>query len=348
MEHEKYINNLIINKQIIGLNTCIVHDNIKTIKAYGLKSIVPKEEPTNTETLYDIASLTKVVTTLPIICRLIDNKEINFNTKINYILNNFKYDDVTIYDLLVHQSGLPSTINMNNKEQSKESLINEIYKLDKSYKTGTNIVYSDIGYILLGLIIEKLYNNSFDKVANKEVFITLNMNNTLFNPTNKDICAPTEYKDSTHKDVYQGIVHDWKCRMMEGISGHAGVFTTANDIGNYMKMVLNNGYYNNKQYISEELINIWYKTLVYEKDSNRYRSLCWIKGTNKVVIKEKNDNTISFHGYTGTSISLDRENNIGICLLSNSVHPLRNNREKLKKLRPTITDKIYDDYINNN
>ena len=135
---------------------------------------------------------------------------------------------------------------------------------------------------------------------------------------------------------------------MEGISGHAGVFTTANDIGNYMKMALNKGYYNNKQYISEELINIWYKTLEYEKDSNRYRSLCWIKGNNKYVIKQKNDNIISFHGFTGTSISLDRENNIGICLLSNSIHPLRENREKLKALRPTITDKIYDDYINNN
>ena len=348
MEHEKYINNLIINKQIIGLNTCIIHDDMKIVKASGLKSIIPKKELTDNKTLYDIASLTKVVTTLPIICRLIDNKEINFNTKANSILKNLKYDDITIYDMLVHQSGLPSSINMNNKEQSKESLIKEIYKLDKSYKTGSKIVYSDIGYILLGLLIEEIYNKSFDKVANEEVFMPLNMNNTTFNPNNKENCAPTEYKDSTHTEVYQGIVHDWKSRMMEGISGHAGVFTTANDIGNYMKMALNKGYYNNKQYISEELINIWYKTLEYEKDSNRYRSLCWIKGNNKYVIKQKNDNIISFHGFTGTSISLDREDNIGICLLSNSVHPLRENREKLKTLRPTITDKIYDDYINNN
>ena len=72
--------------------------------------------------------------------------------------------------------------------------------------------------------------------------------NQIINPTNKDNCAPTEYTDSTHTNVYQGIVHDWKCRMMEGISGHAGVFTTANDIGNYMKMTLNNGYYNNNQF----------------------------------------------------------------------------------------------------
>ena len=85
MEHEKYINNLIINKQIIGLNTCIIHDDMKIVKASGLKSIIPKKELTDNKTLYDIASLTKVVTTLPIICRLIDNKEIFiwFLTSIN-------------------------------------------------------------------------------------------------------------------------------------------------------------------------------------------------------------------------------------------------------------------------
>ena len=345
MKHENYIKNLIINNQIIGLNTCVVHDGLKITKAFGLKSVFPNEEVAKTSTLYDVASLTKVLTIVPIICKLVDSKEISFDTKLKSILPEFKYDDITIYDILVHQSGLPSSINMKDKEQSRESLINEIIKLDKSYKTGTNVEYSDIAYILLQLGLENMYQKSLDKIAKEEVFNTLNMHKTEYNPINISNCAPTEFKSASQKEVFQGIVHDWKARMMDGVAGHAGVFSTGRDIGNFMQMVLNNGYYNGKQYLSEEIIDLWYKTLVYEKDADRFRSLCWIRGNNKFIINEKNDHIISFHGFAGPSISLDRKNNIGICLMSNSVHPLRENKDKLNAVRPIITDMIYDDYI---
>lgn len=346
MKHEEYIKNLIVNKQIVGLTSCILCRDLKLEKAYGYKSIIKPEELTSISTLYDVASLTKVLTVLPIISRLIDNKEISFNTKVKSIIPEFKYDDITIYDMLVHQSGLPSTLNMNGKEQSRESLIEEIFKLDKTYKTGSDVIYSDIGYILLGILIEKLYGESFDKIAKNEVFNPLDMKDTMYNPSDKNRCAPTEYKDSSHTEVYQGIVHDWKSRMMNGVAGHAGVFSTASDIGNFIEMALNNGIFNNKEFISKEIIDMWYETLVYESSKNRYRSLCWIKGYNKIIINAKNDNTISFNGFAGPSISLDRDNNIGICLMANSVHPIRENRTILNTVRPIITDLIYEDYIN--
>ena len=348
ISYENYINNLIINEQIVGLNTCIVHDGFKFTKAYGLKSIVPKMEKANTNTLYDVASLTKVLTILPIICRLIDNKTICFDTKVKSILSEFKYDDVTIYDMLVHQSGLPASIDMKDKTQNKENIIAEILKLNKVYNTGEDIVYSDVAYILLGLALERLYGQPLDKISTEEVFKPLEMNNTTYNPINVTDCAPTEYKDNNCIEVFQGVVHDWKSRIMDGVAGNAGVFATASDIGNFMEMALNKGYYNNKQYISEEIIDMWYKTLVYESKAERYRSLCWIKGNNKFVINKKNNDIISFHGFSGPSISLDRLNNIGICLMSNGVHPLRENKDKLNAARPIITDKIYDDYIGSN
>ena len=345
MIHDNYINDLVVNKRIVGLNMCVVHDELKITKCYGLKSFVPYEETAKKSTLYDVASLTKVLTVLPIICKLIDAKEITFDTKVKSIIPEFKHGDITVYDMLVHQSGLPSSVNMKDKEQSRESMIGEILKLDKSYKTGTDVVYSDIAYIILGLALEKIYGNSLDVVAKEEVFKLLGMNKTAYNPSNTNDCAPTEYTDASKKEVFKGTVHDWKARMMNGVAGHAGVFSTASDIGNFMKMVLNNGYYNNKQYLSEELINMWYKTLVYEKKADRYRSLCWIRGNNKFIIDEKNDDIISFHGFSGPSISLDRKNNIGICLMSNGVHPLRENKDKLNAVRPIITDKIYADYV---
>lgn len=343
MSHKDYINNLIVNKKIYGLNVCVVYEK-KEIEAYGFKSVVPNVEIATTDTLYDVASLTKVLTVLPIICRLIDNKVIKFSTKIKSILPNFKYNDITILDLLIHQSGLPSSIDMRNIRHDKESFINEIYKLDKSYKTGSDVVYSDIGYILLGIALEKIFDNySLDTISRHVVFNKLNMYDTMFNPTDINRCAPTEYKNDN--DVYQGEVHDWKGRLMDGVAGHAGVFSTSSDIGNFMQMVLDNGCYNNKQFISEELINMWFQTLTYEKKADRYRSLCWITGYNKFIISPRNTNTISFHGFAGPSISLDRDNHLGICQMSNSVHPIRQNKNKMNKERPIITDLIYDDYV---
>lgn len=345
MEYENYIKYLIYNEQIVGMNTCVMFEGIKINKAFGLKMKFAREDLASISTLYDVASLTKVLTVLPIICKLIDDKQISSDTKIKSILSEFKYDDVTIYDMLVHKSGLPSSVNMNDKVQNKESIVREIFKLDKSYNTGTNVVYSDIGYILFGLALEKMYGKPLDKISKSEVFDPLLMENTVFNPYNVNACAPTEYKNKNHTDVYQGVARDFKARIMDGVAGQAGLFSTASDIGNFMKMVLNNGYYNNKKYLSEEIIDIWYKTLVYEKNADRYRSLCWIRGNNKFTINEKNDNIIFFHGFAGPSISLDRQNNIGICLMSNSVHPLRENKDKLNAVRPIITDLIYDDYI---
>lgn len=338
--YQSYIRKLTSLKEILGCTVCVAQSDYKEVSAYGLKNEL-NGEVTTRETLYDTASLTKVLTVMPIICRLVDDKTLTFDTKLKSILPEFKYDDVTIYDILTHQSGLGSSVDMRDKKQDKETLINEMLKLDKTYKTGSDVVYSDIGYMLLGLGLEKIFNKSLDKISNEMVFNPLEMYNTMYNPKDKNKCAPTEYIDQSKQDVYMGIVHDWKARMMDGISGHAGVFSDAKDLGNYIQMVLNKGYYDDKKFISEELIDLWFKNLVYESKANRNRSLCWITGFNKFIIDGKDENTISFHGFTGPSISIDRTNDIGIAILSNSVHPIRENKDKLNALRPSITNEIY-------
>ena len=338
--YQNYIKELVELKKILGATLCITKDSTKEISAYGLKNELTNEKAKE-DTLYDTASLTKVLTVMPIICRLIDDKTIKFETKLKSILPEFKYDDVTIYDILVHRSGLGPSVDMKDKKQDKETLINEMLKLEKSYKTGTDIVYSDIGYILLGLGLEKVFNKPLDKISKEMIFDPLKMNNTMFNPKNKEKCAPTEYIDQTKTSVYTGVVHDWKARLMDGVAGHAGVFTDASDIGNYIQMVLNKGNFEGKQFISEELIDLWFKNLVHETKANRNRSLCWITGFNKFIINGIDENTISFHGFSGPSISIDRTNNIGIGILSNSVHPIRENKDKLNFYRPLITEEVY-------
>lgn len=330
------ITNAVKNNIIPGMNYGIISDKEFT-GTIGYKQIFPEIKENSINTLYDIASLTKVVVTVPLICKLIDEKKLAFIDKVKNYLNDFKYDDITIYHLLTHTSGLPA--DLNSKEIiSKKELLDKTYAVEKIYETGKEVIYSDLGYILLGKIIEKIYNKPLDVVAKEEIFIPLEMHSTTYNPTNKEKCAPTEF--TQERGLIQGIVHDEKAYSLEGVAGHAGVFSTAKDLMSFVKMILNDGVYNDKQILSKDMIDLWFKDIVYEEKNERTRSLCWITGVNDLVINE-GLNIISFNGFTGPSISIDRDKKIGIVLMTNRVHPSRDNK-KISIERPLITNCIYN------
>ena len=260
-----------------------------------------------------------------------------FADKVQKYLPRFKYDDVTIYHLLSHSSGLPA--DLDSKEiVPKQTILDEVYSKDKIYETGKDVVYSDLGYILLGEIIEKVYNKPLDIVANEEIFFPLQMYNTSYNPIDVQDCAPTEV--SSRGLLIKGYVHDEKAFSMNGVAGHAGVFSNVSDLMKFVKMILNNGVYNNKQFLPKDMIDLWFRPMVYEKQNERTRSLCWITGVNDIVCKE-GENVISFSGFTGPSLSIDRDRKLGIVLMTNRVHPTRDNR-KLTAERPLISKEIYD------
>lgn len=287
-------------------------------------------------TLYDISSLTKTLVTVTMISKMVDEGKISLNDKVSKYLKLFKYDDICIYHLLTHTSGLPADLNSKGIVP-KDEIIQNIFSLKKEYITGEKVLYSDIGFILLGLVIEKIYNKSLDIVAKEEIFIPLDMTYTTYNPSVQSDCASTEI--TSKRGVVKGIVHDEKACSLNGVAGHAGVFTCVSDLNNFVKMVLNDGLYNGRQFLSKEMIDLWFEDLVFEKQFNRKRSLCWITGDNNLVIVG-HENTISFHGFTGPSISIDRTNKVGIILLTNRVHPSHENK-KISTERAVITNEIY-------
>ena len=334
------INELVTNEVIPGMTYAIIKDETVNIGSSGYKSLVPQMMKVTDDTIYDVASLTKVLVIVPLISKLVDKGIINFNDKVNKYLPRFKYSDITIYQLLTHTSGLPA--DLSSKEiSSKEKILEQVYSLDKIYEPGSKVVYSDIGFILLGEIIEHIYHQSLDRVAKEELFIPLEMDDTGYNPLDKERCAPTEV--TLDRGIVKGIVHDEKACSMNGVAGNAGVFSTAHDLGNFVSMILNNGMYKDKIIISEDIINLWFEPLIYESERNRYRSLCFIVGNNDLVIEEGN-NVISFNGFTGPSISIDREHHLGIVLMTNRVHPTRDNR-KISGERPKISNLIYENLV---
>ena len=189
--------------------------------------IVEKKELADSNTLYDIASLTKIVCTNTIIFRMIDQEKIKLTDNVKKYLPDFKYEDITIYDLLNHISGLVSDFSSKDIITKEEAL----EKLYASTRETKEFNYSCIGYMFLGLIIEKVYQKPLDEVFEIEVKIPLKMNNTCFNPKFKDNIAATEV--TLNRGLVKGIVHDEKACSLNGVAGNAGLFSNTSDLYNF-------------------------------------------------------------------------------------------------------------------
>ena len=195
--------------------------------------------------------------------------------------------------------------------------------------------------MILGLVIESATGKELDKVFEEEVKIPLCMNNTTFNPKDINLCAPTEY--TKVRGLVKGVVHDEKAFSMDGVAGHAGLFSNVDDLINFGKMILNDGIFNGKKYLNKSTIDKWFYPFIITPNGYK-RSYSWYVDDNPNVIK--GHKSISFNGFTGPSISIDRENYLLIVSLTNRVHASRDNK-KITDLRPIISNNVYN-YIDKN
>ena len=234
---ENYFKKMVKLNVFPGCNYAIIHNDKLEFGSVGAKALVPKIEKNDINTLYDIASLTKVLVTNVLITKLLEENKIKLDDKVNKYLPKFKYDNITIFHLLTHSSGLIADVKW-DEVNNKEELIEFFYNKKLYYETGTDVVYSDLNFMFLGFIIEKLYDKPLDILAYEKIFKLLHMTNTCFNPIDKELCAPTEVTDK--RGVVRGIVHDEKACMMGGVCGAAGVFSNIFDLVKFVNMILIN------------------------------------------------------------------------------------------------------------
>lgn len=291
----------------------------------------PNPIPNTIDTIYDLASVSKVVSTTTCIMKLIEEGKIRLYERVSTYVPEFLWKDVTVWDLLTHTSGLPADVIRSKEILSKEELWKRIFLDHLIYPKNTKIVYSDLGFIILGRIIENVTGATLDQYAHKNIFEPLEMMDTGYNPKDKERCAPTEARaDRVYNGMLQGQVHDEKAFILGGVAGHAGLFSTAGDLAHFIQMILNKGKYNGNQILSQASIDYFFKPQVEEKvgislDTSK-RSLGWIvKGSYSSAGDLVSDETILHTGFTGTNIWIDRKNEIGFCLLTNRVHPTRDN-----------------------
>lgn len=354
---DRVINDAIAAKEIPGAVLSVVRGNdIVYLKAYGSKSVVPTVEPMTTETLFDLASVSKCVGTTLAFMQLIENGYVRLTDNVDRYIPNFKpwkdpesgeTVDITIRDLMSHSSGLTPYINAdtfvkeyggNDPEKMEWYIATEI---KRNFRPGTDFMYSCLNFVTLQRILERVTGEKLYEYAQKHVFDVLGLRHTCYFPliytpaaSNSaelaGLCAPTEVQADGKPLVAQ--VHDPMARMiMGGNSGNAGVFSNAEDLSVICAAIMNGGCLVDKKGNSLESTRILspltvrlMATIPPQNDPSVGRALGWDKKSSHSGLRGdlfNPETTIMHTGYTGTSIVIDMESKTAVILLTHRVHP---------------------------
>ena len=318
---------------LIGQNGRIVFE-----KSYGSRALDPKREAMTADTVFDCASLTKVVATSTSIMKLVEQGKIRLNDKVTQYLPGFQggKSDITIRLLLTHFSGLRPDLDLKPVWSGYETGIQKAL-IDKPVAApGERFQYSDINFILLGEIVKKVSGKSLPEFARDTIYKPLGMTDTMFQPPAalRPRIAPTEHYPGDAAPL-RGIVHDETTKFMGGIAGHAGLFSTAQDLSKYAEMLLNHGERNGVRVLSPLTVRKFtepatpagqpiLRGLGIDLDSpfSANRGELFPIGS------------FGHTGFTGTSLWMDPSTKTYVIILSNSVHPHR--RPPITALRAKI------------
>ena len=297
----------------------------------GLRARYPEEESNSIDTIYDMASVSKVATTSICLLKLMEMGKIRLFDKVKDYIPGFLYDDICIYHLVTHTSGLKPGLSNPWYIQSSDAAWSMIMRAPVNFPVGTDIVYSDLNFIFLGRIIEIVSGMSLDEFAKKYIYEPLEMKDTCYNPADKLRCAPTEERnDPIIKGIVRGNVHDETAYILGGVAGHAGMFSTISDMSNFLQMILNEGMFKGKKILSKVTVDKLFTPLAEKQvglsTMKLRRSIGWIVNDyNSSAGDLTSSETINHTGFTGTNVWVDRKNEVAFCLLSNRVHPTRKN-----------------------
>lgn len=310
-------------------------------RAFGHASLQPYETDLSPDAIYDLASVTKVVATTTCALILIDRGYMRLDDTVRTFIPEFSHEGVTIRHLLTHTSGLPAWRPLYQNAATPEAMFSALLEVPLEYETGSHVVYSCLGYILLGKIIERLCNQPLNEVATQHVFQPLGMHDTMYLP-DSDRCqraVPTEMNRVTGHYL-QGIVHDENARHLGGVSGNAGLFSTADNLAVFCQMLLNQGTYGNTRILSPAIVEL--ATTDHTAHLDDSRGLGWVvKGTRRYSSAGDLFSARSFGhtGFTGTSLWIDPERELFLVLLTNGVHPVRGSGQHIR-LRPLVANTV--------
>lgn len=300
-------------------------------KAYGNRALVPAREPMTENTIFDMASLTKVCATTPAIMLLVQRGKIELDAPVRNYIPEFTGDgkgEVTVRELMTHTSGLPPDIEIKTDWHGEAAAIQKACAEELQSPPGTVFKYSDINFELLGEIVQRVSQMPLEDFVEHEIYRPLKMNNTRFLPMNEKVpakelarIAPTEVIDNG-ATVLRGVVHDPTARHMGGVAGHAGLFSTVHDVARYSRMLLNSGELDGVRIFKPETVKLM-TTVQSRPDVRERRGLGWdidspYAGPRGNVFPL---GSYGHTGWTGGSLWIDPFSKTFVIFLSNRNHP---------------------------
>jgi uncharacterized protein YbbC (DUF1343 family)/CubicO group peptidase (beta-lactamase class C family) len=317
------------------------HGRVAWRKAYGSRAVEPQREPMTADTIFDLASLTKIVATATSIMILIEQGKVRLTDPVVEFIPEMKgggRDAITIEQLLTHTAGFAPDFDLREHWTGYDEAIKRLYREPLRNQPGARFVYSDINYIALGEVVHRVSGQTLAEFARKNIFVPLGMRDTGFNPDAglRPRIAPTEKRrgqmnylgDSGEnagpqgEQWLRGQVHDPTSFRMSGVAGHAGLFSTADDLAIFCQMILNGGSYNGVRILSPMGVATMTRPRAIAENGSA-RALGWDIATS--FSTNKGDlfplGSFGHTGFTGTSMWIDPASDSFVVFLSNRVHP---------------------------
>jgi len=316
------IEQAVADGNIPGAVLVVGHDGAVVYrKAYGSRALEPRREPMTLDTVFDLASLTKVIATTTAMMQLFEQGKVRMNDPVAKYLPEFAQngkEDVTLRQLMTHYSGLAPDLDLATPWEGKSTAYQLAFVEPPETTPGSGFVYSDINFIMLGALVEKVSGETLDAYTTQHIFAPLKMTRTRFVPpaTWRPKIAPTQYDDKEH--MLRGEVHDPTARRMGGVAGHAGLFSTGDDLAKFAQALLNGG----GGILSAETVE---KMTSPEQPPSApvLRGFGW--DIDSPFSSNRGDllpvGSYGHTGFTGTSVWIDPTTETYIILLTNSVHP---------------------------
>ena len=309
---------------------------------YGRETYDPIARPISDESIFDVASLTKILATTTAIMQLVERKQLALHDRaFNFVpqLRQGPKDQITIFQLLAHMAGFPGGEPLSRYLKSRDDIVQSICSINLLYLPGTGRIYDDLGYILLGLIVESITGLTLDKYCQNEIFEPLVMSETMFVPPKGLLgrIVPTEI-DVDRGGLLRGIVHDERAYLMGGVAGHAGIFTTARDLGRFSRSMMGHGKGALARTLSTASVTLMWSRQW--QDSEGEYGLGWDRFRPSYMNEIDDSDAVGHTGFTGVSLVISPKRDLAMILLSNRVHPVRSSISLIGQARRRFVEAV--------
>ena len=301
-------------------------------RAFGFRALKPKKLPMTTDTIFDVASLTKVIATSTAIAQLVEMEKLDLEDPVTKYWPDFKSngkEEITVRDLLTHYSGLRPALDTKSGWSGYDTALRMIEEEIPVFPHGTSFLYSDINFITLAELVSRISGEPFDLYCAEYIFKPLGMTETGFKPSPalRSRIAPTLYQHRTGGKVLCGEVHDPIANAMGGVAGHAGLFSTADDLSIFAQMILDRGSKAGVQILSSRMVE---KMIASQSPPDKVP----LRGLGWNIDSSLASGSFGHTGFTGTGIWIDPASSTYVIILTNRVHP--NGKGNVEPLRAKV------------